>query len=284
MNAHRATRLLLYDHVRGTLDPADAARVEEHLRACRECDREAESHRALLRAVPVPSPRPSDVLPESYWTGFANEVMGRVGSGPVPRPGPIARLLGRRSDPARAPLGVPPLGLRLAVAASAAAVIAVVWFALPDRREGRPGGGIGGNDRNAAGATDVADSRGAADTLTEFDRRLSRYFRTSKALLVGFSNLGDARGGIVDLDAERELSRSLLREARFLRTGPVDARSERLIGDLDRILIALANGDASESDIELIRGGIENGNLLFKLRMQETSEYRLPVRQASHRE
>jgi hypothetical protein len=125
---------------------------------------------------------------------------------------------------------------------------------------------------------------GADSRTDQFDRRLSDYFRKSKTLLVGVSNITPVKGESVDLDAERRTSRTLLREARYLRSGPVDARSSRLIDDLDRILIGLANGEeaASAPDIRMIRGGIQSRNLLFKLRMQETRSQQLPVQQASY--
>ena len=76
----------------------------------------------------------------------------------------------------------------------------------------------------------------------------------------------------VDLSAERKYSRALLQEARYLKNQPMDNRSAKLIGDLEKILIQLANakdqGDAP--DVEIIRGGIHQENLLFKIRVAES--------------
>jgi hypothetical protein len=278
MNGHRKVRLLLYDYVRGGLRQDESRMVERHIAACADCAREAESHRELLKAVPGPTARPSDALPDSYWTGFANDVMGKVDAGPSKRPGLAGRLFGGE-DTARIGASYGPWRIAAGLAA-AAAVVAVVWFAAPGTDDALPAiDGTG--SRTADTGPDLSAS---ADTLTDFDRRLSDYFRKSKTLLVGVSNIEPSDGGEVDLDAERRISQTLLREARYLRSGPVDPRASRLIDDLDRILIGLANGEraASGTDIQMLRGGIASRNLLFKLRMQETRQYGLPVQTASY--
>jgi len=314
MNAHRTVRLLLYDYVRGTLDGEESRMVERHIADCPGCASEAASHRDLLRTLPAPAAKPSDALPDSYWTGFANEVMGKVDDAPAKRPGFIGRLLGRRpfggQPVGRRPFGGRDAGLdaigvfgglgllgwirtpggQVATGLAAAAAVAVVaWVLLLPPGAGRPDQSTGPATADQAavvpaddGTTDAADD--AADSLAGFDRRLSDYFRKSKTLLVGVSNTAPAKGEELDLDAERQTSRSLLREARYLRSGPVDPQASRLIDDLDRILIGLANGEAAASgpDVRMLRGGIERGNLLFKLRMQETRNQRLPVQQASY--
>lgn len=282
MKGHRKVRLLLYDYVRGGLGEDDSRMVEGHLAGCPACAREAESHRELLRAVPGPSPRPSDALPGSFWTGFANEVMAKVDAAPSGRPGLAGRLFGD-PDTGRGRLGLSSGAWRIAAGlAASAAVVAAVWFASPRADDARRE--TGGTGSPTAETTADAAPGAAGDSLTDFDRRLSDYFRKSKTLLVGVSNIEPSEGGDVDLDAERRTSQSLLREARYLRSGPIDPRASRLIDDLDRILLGLANGDreAPGTDVRMLRRGIASRNLLFKLRMQETRQYGLPVQQASY--
>jgi hypothetical protein len=78
-------------------------------------------------------------------------------------------------------------------------------------------------------------------------------------------------GRSFDLSAEREVSRDLIKEARYLREQDIDRRSARLIEDLNKILIELANLEDEHDlpDVEIIRGGIHQENLLFKIRMAE---------------
>jgi hypothetical protein len=63
----------------------------------------------------------------------------------------------------------------------------------------------------------------------------------------------------------------LVREARYLKQQPLDVRSRQLMNDLERILIELANTEEQNDlpNVEIIRGGIHQENLLFKIRMAE---------------
>jgi len=101
--------------------------------------------------------------------------------------------------------------------------------------------------------------------------RMERYLRKSKILLVGLSNMKTDADHPLDLSAEREASRSLIKEARYLQTQDIDRRSARLISALNRILIELANLEDQNDvpGVEIIRGGINQENLLFKIRMAE---------------
>ncbi len=269
MTGHGKVRRMLYDYVRGPLGEEEMRLVNEHLGRCGECAEEAAALRSLLRIVPDASKKPSAGLPDSYWTGFANEVMGQIGTRPVSRPGFVDRIFGISGIPGGLPVIARRLSLGLAVAAAAAVVL---YFAIP------------GMPEEPAPAVTEAVTQMPPDSLTVFDRRLSEYFKRSKTLLVGVSNIDPAEGQSIDLGAERRISRSLLQEARYLRTGPVDPRAYRLLRDLDQIMIGLANSDAGSAypAVDMIRNGIENKNLLFKLRMQETRQYRTPVQQTSY--
>jgi len=111
------------------------------------------------------------------------------------------------------------------------------------------------------------------------DERMTEYLRKSQTLLVGLTNKKAVPGKPVDIDAEREASRSLVTEARFIKHQSLDRRSSRLVGDLERIFIEVANAEPMmrSGDIEIIRNGIRQENLLFKVRMAQ-ARYE-PVRQ-----
>jgi hypothetical protein len=91
-------------------------------------------------------------------------------------------------------------------------------------------------------------------------------------LFVGLTNMKLHDDENIDLSAERKVSRQLIHEARYLKTQPIDERSAQLIGDLEKILIELANMKEENdiSNVEIIRGGIHQENLLFKIRMAES--------------
>jgi len=75
-----------------------------------------------------------------------------------------------------------------------------------------------------------------------------------------------------DLRTEQRISRELVSEARVLRQEPLDLHSARLISDLEKIQIELANmgPENSSPGVALIRQGIESNNLLFKIRIAES--------------
>jgi hypothetical protein len=102
---------------------------------------------------------------------------------------------------------------------------------------------------------------------------MNQYLRKSKVLLVGLENMKTGEGRTVDLTAERKASRALVDESRSLKQQPLDLHSVQLMNDVDKILIELANTDESESSphVEMLRGGIRQENLLFKIRMAENS-------------
>jgi hypothetical protein len=102
---------------------------------------------------------------------------------------------------------------------------------------------------------------------------LGRYFRKSRALLTGLSNLDPPPDLPIDLSVEREISRQLIIEGRSLRGRNLDPRSDRLIGDLDKIMkrVSTAPEAVRPPDIQTIRSDIRGQNLLVKVRVAETT-------------
>jgi hypothetical protein len=106
---------------------------------------------------------------------------------------------------------------------------------------------------------------------------LADYFRKSKMLLVGISNISMDRGERLDISTERQAARKLFQQARYLGTQAPDERSQLLIKALERILLELANMEqqADLPDVEIVRAGLHQENMLFKIRMAET-EFSMP--------
>jgi len=81
-----------------------------------------------------------------------------------------------------------------------------------------------------------------------------------------------------DLTAECGLARDLVNENRLLRdraaqTG--DAADAALLEDVQRVLLDLANGSVdSPGDVEAVQRRIEDGSLLFKVRIRSVNAYR----------
>ncbi|MBI4811696.1 MAG: hypothetical protein HY800_09715 [Ignavibacteriales bacterium] len=106
---------------------------------------------------------------------------------------------------------------------------------------------------------------------TETDNRIADYFRRSKTLLIGLSNINLDNPKEIDLSSEQRLSRELVNEARNLQYLPMDDHSARLVDDLEKILIELANlkNESDFSNVDIIQSSIYKENLLFKIRMVE---------------
>jgi len=250
MNSH--VRELLYDVVKGDAPPAVTERVHAHAAVCPSCAADMEAIRAAVAAFPRPALSPSDARDAAFWTVLANEIEGAIRSAP-PAPRALSARLRDGMD-----LFVSVNRSRLLAAtgalALASAALLLLWREAPA-------------PENSAR---VAETAPANIALPVASIRMNDYLKKSRVLLVGITNM-KTEGPDMDLSAERKQSRALIHEARYLRTQRLDARSAKLIGDLDRILIELANVEERDDlpDVEVIRTGIRKENLLFKIRMTE---------------
>jgi hypothetical protein len=253
MNAHRETQGALYDHASGLLDPARRREVEAHLNVCAECRADLETIREIVREFPPPLTTPAEELGDGYWRAFADRVDGAIRSSSERPRGiwgemtdQVVAILSRTWKPVWATAG-------------AIAVMLIVFVTTVDRQPAPP------PTPQIAPASAAATSAPDSSTL-----RLARYLKRSGALLVGIANR-DQRGEEVDIGLEREVSRALVRESRELRNEPLDRQSAALLGDLERIMIEIGSREelTDRDHFDLIRSGINDGNLLFKIRMTE---------------
>ena len=254
---HRTYRHRLYDYLTGTLSPEETQSLEEHLRSCRRCARELRDLRSAVEAIGPASTPPAEKLPEEFWRELADGIdRGIAGNGE-------RKSLAADWDDLLLWL----VGRRLWIyGGSAVAVIALAAVLLlkPGEQPQTAGGAVATVSPFVRPADDTGGTR-------EVRTLASDYFRKSKALLVGLNNKKIDLRSPVDLSAEQQLSRQLLHDARYLKQQPLDDHSSRLIDDMDRIFIELANREGGRTlpDIELIRSGIRQENLLFKIRMAE---------------
>jgi hypothetical protein len=86
----------------------------------------------------------------------------------------------------------------------------------------------------------------------------------------------------LNLPLQKRTSEELLREAVVLKAGlgSSDRRLERLVSDLELILLQIANlpADSGVSGIEVIKAGVEDGDIFFKINL---SEVRRPAERSS---
>lgn len=275
MNTHGAIRGSLYEFAMGELPPGEQTAVQQHLDSCPACSAEYENLREAIGLVPRPSALPEDERTEEFWRTFSASVERRL----VPRKRGFP-LLERLRDGV-ASLFVMRGGQIAAAGLSAAmAVLALVLILhrSPERDPAESRKAVPAETQAEApqkATAEPAESRSAsiAPRRTLFAAtRVTQYFRRSKILLIGIANMQDEPEGSLDLSAERRTSRALVNESRYLKQqSNLDPRVRELIDELNRVLIGLANLSDDTPGVEIIRGGIKQENLLFKIRMAEAA-------------
>jgi hypothetical protein len=253
MMRHATARKNLVEYVRGELAVEALADVEHHLGKCRECREECAKLKDVLLAMPVRSAPPSELQQEEYWQTFARRVDAR-----------LAEQRNRLAQPHAVLEGVaeyfrwhwkPAL-----VSAGAGALVVgllAVWFF--GRRELPPV---------------IPQERETPVVETAEREEVNDYFERSRILLIGIANIPAEDGDRVDLSVERHAARELVHTARYLEKKPIDSRSRELIRELERVLVELANIEerADVPEVDVIRTGVRQQNLLFKIRMAENQK------------
>jgi hypothetical protein len=261
MREHRRIQGLLYEYLRDELEQGERHRVEEHLARCGRCVRELHELRSVLVVLTPAETDPSGTRSGFFWETFAARVEQQVRddarrkqSLPLLSVDEIIRWLGSRRQFAISTVG----------AIATVIVALVVWTPWDVVDE------AGDPAEHVARQTDDGTSDDAlTDRVTS--RRVSEYFRRSKVLLVGLTNVKDPERSPLNAEAVQEISRELVYESRYLQQYPIDQRSARLMNDVERILLKVANSDQSRPAMDVVRGGIRQENLLFKLRMAESA-------------
>lgn len=252
MSIHREIEDRLYEFYKGELPEKEYRHVEVHLASCDRCAKAAAEIRELLSAVPISSSKPSEKRPEQFWNSFAFNVNNRIlreERNTQIQKISLAEYL--RSVLVYRPRALVTIGVGLAV-------VALIVFTVPQRSPVDAG-----REQTAIG---LEESHPPA-----VQTRLGQYLRKSQILMVGLMNMKPANGDHVDLSVERSISRELIEEARYLREQELDERAQRLIQDMQKILLELANIEEQHDlpEVEILRAGIRQENLLFKLRMGE---------------
>jgi hypothetical protein len=115
------------------------------------------------------------------------------------------------------------------------------------------------------------------------DNEVESYLRQSQALLVSLTNAKPEEEPAADLDLERAISRELLNRGRSLDGETLDPRSARVVADLNRVFLELANLDpgAEAPEVHIVLEGIRERNLLFRVRMAKAVRDSVRLLQAS---
>ncbi|MBI5216562.1 MAG: zf-HC2 domain-containing protein [Ignavibacteriae bacterium] len=265
MMNHATIKNLLYDFVMNELPDAQRNRVEVHLKECQECTGEVETLTLFVEQLRNETIDWSEQQTPAYWNHFADAVAEQIRQEEKERRS-FAERFGEWLDSF---ISFRPRDIAITGAVCALLVVSFVvgrvYFVK--EKEAQP-------QQQLAQQTPVVDSEYV---------RLHDYFRKSKALLVGLANTNEGEVEQVDLETERTLSNNLLDESRSLKRTALDPRSERLINDMEKIFLKVANGGDNNDfpELELIRNGIERENLLYKIRRAEATYRTVPVQFAS---
>jgi putative zinc finger protein len=252
---HSYIKSILYEFVRAELPPAEMAEVAAHLGSCERCTREVAEIREIVTLSAGNLSAPSDQRSPEYWNRFAASVERRIESSSSGRIGRGMTVL----DDLAAFFTLRPRALAVFGTALGAVVLTLLLFRIGHTPSEEP--------------AKVAQIEEGSAPVVPADNRIGDYFRKSKVLLVGITHLKTDDDQQLDLTRESRVSRELLDDARYLKNQPLDLRSARLIDDLQKILVELANIKEHEGlpNVDIIRSGIHRENLLFKIRMAEAS-------------
>jgi hypothetical protein len=285
MSRHKDIRLALYDYAEGSLDEKRRAIVDGHLQSCEACRDDLRRIREALSLVARPERAASEARSEEFWTSFATAVEERIRkrSSRTTRvrdlgEGVLSYIFFHRGSFALAGLAAAILVLVLILVNRPAPTREYVFVdsarskGIPLERRSDTARETVEREPGASEPAQPARDEGTPLRVRYADNRVSQYLRKSKVLLIGISNLKTGAGEPVDLSVEQRASRDLVREARYLKQRPLDPRVDELIDSMSRILIEMANitRDNQVPNVEIVRSGIHQENLLFKIRMAET--------------
>jgi hypothetical protein len=108
------------------------------------------------------------------------------------------------------------------------------------------------------------------------DQRTQQFLGRSEIILLGLVNYDsetDEATGL-DMTKQKAVSRNLIHEASYLKRQLADGddrRLEKLVGDLELILLQIANLEEKEDvpEIELVKSGVDRKGLLLKINLEQ---------------
>jgi|GEM_PF-331852 len=259
MSSCRAFRKRIPEALFGEMAGRRREMFERHRTECSACAAEyAEALRALHLAGRRSRPDPG----QAFWDGYWDRLQARIAEEErleAESPAPAAP-----AKPSR-PKAVFPRWLAVPAAASAILVVGIFLGRYVFKPGSRPVPVPGGAASSVIPASEM-----------DLGARASRYLDRSKRILLAIVNYHpetqDPYG--LDLPGQRSASRELVAEAAALKSDlgrAKDRRLERLVGDLEKILLQIANLE-SEDDLDavnIIKAGAESRDILFEINIAE---------------
>jgi len=255
----------LYEYLRGELPEQLRKTIEAHLSSCKRCAAELESVRETISLMDTGLERPSAHRTELYWQHFAGKVERRIerDDRATNEDSILKRFLDSFVDHRK------PFSIGFASALTLVMIafgIWTVWIKNPASQ----------TTTAEQPAQQLASSDPSRIQKAALDLRAQDYLEQSKVLLIGLMNTDTKTLGAfgTSLQREQEISRTLVSESGDLTSklnDPSQRRMKELISDLQLILVQIANLGSKHAlpGVEIIKGGIEHNDILFKINLEE---------------
>ncbi len=248
MKRCRYWRNRIPEAIYGELDAKTREKMERHFAVCSGCARLYEGMAAAVRKMEV---RPAPDRAPEFWEGYWDRLESRMAL---------------ETDVSR------PFALPMWAFGTAGAILLIAVGIFIGRTFFRPPAELPALVRTTPSEAVTAPMASGAPPLAV---RASRYLKRSRMLLLAVVNANpqDEDPFRLNLPLQKRTSEELLREAVVLKAGlrSSDRRLERLVSDLELILLQIANlsTDSDVSDIEVIKAGVEDRDIFFKINLSE---------------
>jgi hypothetical protein len=240
MKPCKQVRRLFIEALYDELDPDAKQSFHAHLESCIRCRK---AFRKMKRALGVMSRRVRVEPPQQFWDGYWTNLEQRM----------------RQEKKVVVPQKIRWIYRAAAVVLLIGAGVILGRFLVPPQ-------------------TVITDSRPGGPEIVpaKLEQRTQNFLGRSEILLLGLVNFDPEteEPASLDLSKQKSVSKDLIQEAAYLKKELKDSddrRLEKLVGDLELILLQIANLEEKEDlpEIELVKNGVDRKGLLLKINLEQ---------------
>ncbi len=241
----------------GEMDAETRGRLDRHLAACGKCSR---LYRDLAETIRLLDVRPAPDREPEFWGDYWDRFERTRAQAPDP-PGRIPRAY--------------PVPRWAYGALGGALFLALGVFLGRTLFSPRVDPGLAARTGRSETPSAVQPSPDTGAAGFSLEARASRYLRRSRVILLAVVNSDPVAEDFFNLclPLQKRSSEELVQEAAVLKKElrGTDRRLERLVSDLEMILLQIANlkPQPDSSAVEVIRAGIESRDVFFKINLSE---------------
>jgi len=244
----------------GDLDAEERSLFEEHVEECGTC-------RGVLEADALFGEELKTMLDAQYPDDLELRTMARL------RPAGAGSTAGIRGWASKAGTWLRHGEFTIPVPVAMAAAVALLVIGAFVLRVTGPGELTGGGQQVLV---ESAGDEGEWIALDAAEAEVRSLLRRTRTLLLALTTAGPDEEGRYHLEAEESLSRDLIKEVRLLESS--DYLGDRrdilsLVRDLEVILLDVSTwqGEADADRLALLRGGIDDRSLIYRLATYEST-------------